>query len=89
MSDIPAPAPAEEPDTNPLAGILGNAWGPTAIGWSWIKAQGAGGVVHVLILDTATGRTGLAFSEDGLSTFIRQAQEQLSGLILPTYGGLG
>lgn len=71
---------------NPMAKLLGEQWQPGPMGWAWMKGEGPGGAVHILVLETPVGRIGFTLNENDLAEFIRQAQTQLTGLVLPGPG---
>lgn len=67
---------------------LGVHWQPAPASWEWLKLPRAGGTpLHLLKLHTIGGVTGVVFEEEALRRLVRQAQEQMSGLVLPADEG--
>lgn len=63
---------------------LGQFWGPGPVGWSWAELQGGPeGKLHLLVLHTPTGLTGLVFAPSDLRKFVAEALERTSGLVMP------
>lgn len=67
--------------------LLGHQWQPGAMSWAWMKGVDVnGGPIHVLIVESTTGRGAFAFTQEDLEDFIRTAQTQLTGIVLPKPG---
>ena len=71
---------------NPLQALgLPAMWAPVPIGYAFatLDVQGDDGVglVHVLVIDTPTGRIGLAFSPAELERLRDTLTRQISGII--------
>lgn len=81
------PPPAMAPHPGEQMG-LGKNWTPHPTSWEWRTVGTNAGPLHVLVLNTAAGRTAVAFDADSLGRMIAQAQERITGLTLPG-GGLG
>jgi hypothetical protein len=68
-----------------LAKKLGRHFVPlTPISWTWHKGSSPLGPVHLLVMETTIGQLGFALAENDMAAFVRSAQEQLTGLTLPT-----
>jgi hypothetical protein len=71
------------PGGQPLGNVLGVQWTKVNMNWSWLHANSEDGEFILLLMDTPIGRLGFAFTREDLANFIRTAQAQTSGLVLP------
>lgn len=67
----------------PITELLGATWRPSPMTTAWMKVVTPHGSLHLLVVETPVGRAAYAFDQDALAGFIRDAQEQLTGLTLP------
>lgn len=72
----------------PIPEFLGTEWRPASMTTAWMKVVTPHGALHLLVVETPVGRAAYAFDEDALAGFIRDAQEELTGLTLPVPNGL-
>ena len=61
---------------------LGKNWQPGQASWGFASFDSPNGRVHVVIFDTAGGRSAIALTPDDFRRFAAQALEASSGLIV-------
>lgn len=92
MTDQPTPQPPEAVPGQPTLGDtlgLGPAWRPAPASWKLHPlAASDGSRAFALVLHTVGGSAGAAMTEDNLRELVRQAQELLSGVIIPPAGAV-
>lgn len=61
---------------------LGKNWQPGLASWGFASFETPSGRMHVVVLDTAGGRSAIALTPDDFRRFAGQALEASSGLIV-------
>lgn len=61
---------------------LGKRWQPGSASWGFASFDTPNGKLHVVIFETAAGRTAVALTSEDMRRFAGQALEASSGLIV-------